>query len=173
MKQSTGIFVSVEKILFYVIINLNKMLGVARVEKYIKIYHKRNVKLALLCAVIVFVPLFVVSLFYDVVPEDTIVSFVPFVLATICGAVASLYTIRFKKMIIEQEHIYNMEFQDTKAAHLETTLYLSDEWLIWAGSCAFYKKHIKSISSVRRFGRAGTSNQVTIKTIDDKKYTMW
>ena len=76
-------------------------------------------------------------------------------------------------MIIEQEHIYNIEFQDTKAEHLETTLYLSDEWLIWAGSCAFYKKHIKSISSVRRLGRAGSSNQVTIKTIDDKKYTVW
>ena len=149
------------------------MQGVARVEKYIKIYHKRNVKLALLCAAIVFVPLFVVSLFYDVVPEDTIVSFVPFVLATLCVAVASLYTIRFKKMIKEQEHIYNIEFQDTKAEHLETTLYLSDEWLIRAGSSAFYKKHIKSISSVCRFGRVGSSNEVTIKTIDNKKHTIW
>ena len=142
-------------------------------KKYIKLYHKRNVKLAFLCAVIVFVPLFVVSLFYNVVREDIIISFVPFVLAMLCVAVASLYTIRFKKMIKEQEHIYNVEFQDTKADHLETTLYLSDEWLIWAGSSAFYKKHIKSISSVRRFGRVGSSNQVTIKTVDNKKYTIW
>lgn len=142
-------------------------------EKYINIYHKRNIKLALVCAFITFIPLFVVSLFYDVVPEDTIVSFVPFVLATLCVAVASLYTKRFKKMIKEQEHIYNIEFQDTKAEHLETTLYLSDEWLIWAGSSAFFKKHIKSISSVRRFGRVGSSNQVTIKTVDNKKYTIW
>ena len=142
-------------------------------KKYIKIYHKRNVKLAFICAVIVFVPLFVVSLFYNVVREDIIISFVPFVLAMLCVAVASLYTIRFKKMIKEQEHIYNVEFQDTKADHLETTLYLSDEWLIWAGSSAFYKKHIKSISSVRRFGRVGSSNEVTIKTIDNKKYTVW
>ena len=142
-------------------------------KKYIKIYHKRNVKLAFLCAVIVFVPLFVVSLFYNVVREDIIISFVPFVLAMLCVAVASLYTIRFKKMIKEQEHIYNVEFQDTKADHLETTLYISDEWLIRAGSCAFYKKHIKSISSVRRFGRVGSSNEVTIKTIDNKKYTVW
>ncbi len=143
------------------------------VKKYIEFYHKRNIKLALLCAIIAFAPLFVVSLFYDVVPEDTILSFVPFVLATLSVAVASLYTIRFKRMIKEQEDIYNVEFQDTKAEHLETTLYLSDEWLIWAGSSAFYKNHVKSISSVRRFGRVGSSNEVTIKTIDNKKYTIW
>ena len=113
------------------------------------------------------------SLFYDVVPEDALISFVPFILAPLWVAVASLYTIRFKKLIAEQEKIYHIQFQDDNVEHLETTLYLSDDWLIWAGSCAFYKKHIKSISSVRRLGRAGSSNQVTINTIDGKKYTMW
>ncbi|MBE6960514.1 MAG: hypothetical protein E7448_07335 [Ruminococcaceae bacterium] len=142
-------------------------------EKYIKIYHKRNVQLALFCAIIVFLPLFIVSLFYDIVPEDTLISFIPFMLALTCVAVASLYTIRFKKLIAEQEQIYNIQFQDDNVEHLETTLFLSDDWLIWAGSCAFYRQHIKSISSVRRFGRAGSSNQVTIKTNDDKKYTVW
>ncbi len=142
-------------------------------EKYIEIYHKRNIKTALVCAVIVFIPLFVVALFYDVVPHDIIVAFLPFVLAALSVAVASLYTIRFKKMIAEQEHTYNMEFQDTNTEHLETTLFLSDDWLIWAGSSAFCKKHIKSISSVCRFGRAGSSNEVSIKTIDNKKYTIW
>jgi predicted ferric reductase len=142
-------------------------------EKYIKIYHKRNAQLGCLCAFIAFVPLFIVSLFYDVISEDTLVSFVPFALAAICVAVASLYTIRFKKLIKQQEEIYLIQFQDDNVEHLETTLYLSDNWLIWAGSCAFYKNHIKSISSVRRFGRAGSSNQVTIKTVDDKKYTVW
>ncbi len=142
-------------------------------KRYIKIYHKRNVLLTLFCATIIFLPLFIVSLFYDVVLEDTMISFIPFVLAAICVAVASLYTIRFKKMIVEQEQRYHIQFQDNNVEHLETTLYLSDDWLIWAGSCAFCKKHIKSINSVRRFGRVGSSNQVTIKTIDDKKYTVW
>ena len=141
--------------------------------KYIKIYHKRNVKLALFCAVIVFLPLFIVSLFCDVIPEDTVISFVPFVLASICVVAASLYTIRFKKMIAEQERSHNIQFQDDNVEHLETTLFLSDDWLIWAGSCAFYRQHIKSISSVRRFGRIGSSNQLTIQTNDDKKYTVW
>jgi len=142
-------------------------------KKYINIYHKRNMQLALFCAIIVFLPLFVMSLFYDEVPGDTLISFVPFILATICVAVASLYTIRFKKLIAAQEQIYHIPFKDDNVKHLETTLYLSDHWLIWAGSCAFYKQHIKSISSSRRFGGAGSSNRVTIKTNDDKKYTVW
>lgn len=143
------------------------------VKKYINMYHKRNGKLALFCASLVFVPLFVVSLFYDVVPEDILVSFSPFVLAAFVVAAASLYTIRFKKMIEKQEKMYGIQFPGTNAEHLETTLYLSDHWLIWAGSSAFYKKHILSIRSVRRFGQAGASNKVTIKTVDNKKYTIW
>ena len=142
-------------------------------EKYIKIYHKRNVRLVFICASIIFLPLFITSLLYDVVPGDIWIALVPFYLAPMCVAVASLYTIRFRKMIAKQEQAYHIQFQDHDVVHLETTLYLSDDWLIWAGSCAFYKQHIKAIRSVRRFGRAGSSNQVTIQTMDDKKYTVW
>ena len=133
----------------------------------------RNMRLVFICASIIFLPLFITSLLYDVVPGDIWIALVPFYLAPICVAVASLYTIRFRKMIAKQEQAYHIQFQDDNVEHLETTLYLSSDWLIWAGSCAFYKKHIKSIRSVRRFGRAGSSNQVTINTIDGKKYTMW
>lgn len=139
-------------------------------KEYIKVYHKRNIKLALFGAGMVFVPLFVVSLFYDVVLEDM---FVPFALAAVCVLVASVYTIRFKKMIEEQEKIYNIQFQDEDVECLENILYLSKDWLIWAGSCAFYKRHIKSIKDIRRYGRGGSSSQVIIKTIDNKKYTIW
>lgn len=142
-------------------------------EKYIKIYHQRNVQLVFICASIIFLPLFITSLLYDVVPGDIWIALVPFYLAPMCVAVASLYTIRFKKLIATQEQVYHIQFQDHNVEHLETTLYLSDDWLIWAGSCAFYKQHIKAIRSVRRFGRAGSSNQVTIQTMDDKKYTVW
>lgn len=142
-------------------------------EKYIKFYHKRNVQLVFICASIIFLPLFITSLLYDVVPGDIWIALVPFYLAPMCVAVASLYTIRFKKLVATQEQAYHIQFQDHNVEHLETTLYLSDDWLIWAGSCAFYKQHIKAICSVRRFGRAGSSNQVTIQTMDDKKYTVW
>ena len=142
-------------------------------DRYVKIYHRRNIMLALICALFVFVPLFAVSLIYDVVPEDILVSFVPFLLAAICIALASLYTIRFRSLIRQQEQLYNIEFHDANAQRLETTLYLSDDWLIWAGVSAFYKMHIKSISAVRRFGRAGSSHEISIQTVDDKKYTIW
>ena len=143
------------------------------IEKYIKYYHKRNVQLAFLCATIVFVPLFVVSFFYDVIPEDILVSFVPYILAASCVAIASLFTKRFRTMIHKQEQIYSVKFQDTDVVHLETTLYLSKDWLIQAGSCAIYKGHIKSIHSELRHGRVGSSNEVVIKTVDNKQYTIW
>ncbi len=143
------------------------------IDKYIRIYHKRNIQLAFVCATIVFVPLFVVSLFYNVVPEDTLVSFVPYILAAACIAVASLFTKRFRKMIHKQEQLYDVQFQDMDVEHLETTLYLSKDWLNWAGSCAIYRKHIKSIKSAHRNGQTGSSNEITIETIDDRQYTIW
>lgn len=143
------------------------------IDKYIKLYHKRNIQLAFICATMVFVPLFVVSLFYDVVIEDTLVAFVPYILAAMCVAVAALFTKRFRKMIHKQEMLYSVQFQDTDVVHLETTLYLSRDWLIWAGSCAMYKAYIKSISFSTRHGRVGSSNEVIIKTVDNKQYRIW
>ena len=143
------------------------------VNKYIHIYNRRNCLLALFCAIIVFIPLFIVSLIYDVIPEDTLISFVPFVIAAICVAIASLYTIRFKKMINMQEQLYGVSFNDNNAVHLETTLYLSEDWLIWAGVSSMYKSHIKSVRSKLIHGRSGSSNKVVITTVDNKKYVIW
>ncbi len=140
------------------------------VNKYIYIYTKRNCILALFCASIAFIPLFIVSLIYDVIPEDTLIAFAPFVIAAICVAIASLSTIRFKKMIKMQEQQYGVQFDDDNVVHLETTLYLSENWLIWAGISSIYKNHIKSIHSKLVHG---ISNKVTIKTLDNKKYIIW
>ena len=142
-------------------------------EQYIKIFNKRNVMLALLCATPAFILLFVVSLLYDYVPEDTMVSFFPFVFAAFSVAVASLSTIRFKKLIKKQEQIYGIQFQDTNAEHIEKTLYISRDWLIRAGTFAFYKKHVKSITYILQNGKGGPLYKVTIKTIENKTYTFW
>ena len=143
-------------------------------KKYIIYYNKRNIKIAFAFAAVIFILFFVVSLIYDVIENDVLISFSPFVFAAISVAIASLYTIRFKKMIEKQEKLYDVQFQDKDIERLETTLFLSDEWLIWAGSCAFYKKHIDSINSVRRYAQAGgSSNEITVKTVDGKKYTIW
>ena len=143
------------------------------INKYINIYNKRNCLLSLLCASIAFIPLFVTSLMYDVVPEDILIAFSPFAIAIICDLIASLFTIRFRKIIRRQEQLYKVQFSDLNVVHLETTLYLSSDWLIWAGISAIYKKHIKSISSKLIIGKGGSSNKVIIKTVDNKKYIIW
>lgn len=143
------------------------------INKYINIYNKRNCLLSLVCASIAFVPLFVVSLIYDVVPEDILIAFAPFVIGVICVAIASLFTIRFRKMIRHQEQLYKVQFSERNVVHLETTLYLSSDWLIRAGISAIYRNHIKSISSKLIIGKGGSSNKVIIKTVDNKKYTIW
>ena len=143
------------------------------INKYINIYNKRNCLLSLLCASIAFIPLFVTSLMYDVVPEDILIAFSPFAIAIICDLIDSLFTIRFRKIIRLQEQLYKVQFSDLNVVHLETTLYLSSDWLIWAGISAIYKKHIKSISSKLIIGKGGSSNKVIIKTVDNKKYIIW
>ena len=143
------------------------------VNKYIKIYLKRNFKLALFCAIIVFLPFLTVSLIYDTYPNDILVSFAPFPLAVICFLISMLPTLRFKKMITQQEQMLDTLFSDCEAVHLETTLYLSKDWLIWAGSCAIHKRNIQSVDCRVRSGKSGSSNQVIITTADHRQYTIW
>jgi len=143
------------------------------VEKYTKIYLKRNIVLALICAAIAFIPLLIVSFIYDVLSYDLIVAFAPFPIVLVFVLISFLPIIRFRKMIVQQESLYDTTFSDTDADHLETTLYLSKDWLIWAGSCAIYKKHIQSIKHKLESGRVGSSNKITITTVDNKRYVIW
>ena len=89
--------------------SMNRML----VEKYIRIYMKRNLLTALFCAILCFVPLFIVSLIYDVLSYDLVVSFVPFFIALLFVAFSYLYTFRFRRMISEQEKTFSVVFDDT------------------------------------------------------------
>lgn len=143
------------------------------IDKYIKIYHKRNVVLALVCAVIVFVPWFMAALLSDAVPHDIWLSLAPFLIAAVYVAVAASTTVRFRRMIEAQEERYGVTFSDHGAIRLETTLFLSDEWLIRAGVSAIYKDHVHSVRSSLRRGRCGSSNRVVIGTVDGKKYVVW
>ena len=162
--------ISLKSVLNYDIMMLR---GDGMVEKYIMLYVKRNSILAFICATIVFLPLFVVSLIYDVISYDLVVAFSPYPIALICVLVSLFPTIRFKKMVLQQESLYNTVFSDVGATHLETTLYLSKDWLIWAGSCAIHKEHIRSVKSKVVVGRVGSSNKVTILTADNKHYVIW
>lgn len=143
------------------------------ISKYNRIYVKRNAVLALICAIIVFIPIFIMSLVYDVLPYDLFIAFVPFGLALLCVLISLFPTIRFHRMIEEQEKQYGILFSDDGIEHLETTLYLSNHWLIWAGSSAFYREHILSIRVRAEHGQSGTSNRVIVTTKDGKRYCIW
>lgn len=143
------------------------------VEKYIKLFIKRNILTALICAFLIFVPIFIVALIFDVLSYDLFVAFIPFPIAFVCVLISLLPIIRFKKMIIQQEVLYSVKFCDTDSINLETTLFLNKEWLIWAGSCAIYKKHIHSVNYKKETGRVGSSYKVTIQTNDNKHYSVW
>ena len=141
--------------------------------KYIQTYIKRNIRLALICAVICFVPLFITSLVYDVLWYDMLVSFIPFLFAGICVLISLLPVSRFRNMISYQESLYGIQFPKDRAEHLETTLYLSKDWLIWAGSCAFYGDYVKSIKYDPVVSRAGTSCKLTITIVEHDEFTIW
>ncbi len=142
-------------------------------DKYIKLYLKRITFVALICAILVFLPLFLVSLIYDVLSYDLLVSFAPFFIGFVCVAVSALTIPRFKKMVAQQEKRYHAVFSDEGAQHLETTLYLSKDWLIWAGVSAIHREHIRSVRHRSVNSRSGPSNKVTIRTADNKTYMIW
>ena len=142
-------------------------------QRYIAIYLKQQVKLSFLCAIIAFIPTFGFSLFYDVIPNDTLLSFYPFVLALLYMGIAPLPIIRFRRLIRTQEQYYHVAFTTTNDVCLGKTLYLSDEWLIWAGSAAFYKKHIKTIDSHKDQPRTPRSYKTIVRTKDGKNYSFW
>jgi len=139
-------------------------------KKYIFIYNGRNVLLSLLFATIAFIPLYSSAMNYDYVSNDLLLSFLPFAIAALYVVIASLFTIRFRSMIKKQEKNYGIVFNDTRSEHLERMIYLSKDWLIFAGVYAFYKRYIKSVTYILKNVRGGPSYKVTIKTIDNKCY---
>ena len=144
--------------------------------KYINQYLKRNTVLISFCTVLIMIPFLICSFIFDAVAYDSILSLVvPLLLGGICFLCSSLYTVRFKRMIAQQERAYGVTFCDADAVHLETMLYLSKDWLILAGSLAFYKMHIKSVEHKRVHvnGRATSSTKVTVTTTDNQEYTIW
>ena len=136
---------------------------------YTKIYIKRNLLAALVCAVICFIPLFVVSLIYDVRADDTLIAWIPFPAAALCFGVSLLPIIPFRHMVRKQEALYRVAFTDTDVKRLDTTLYISRTWLIHAGRVALCKQHIRKITAKQVYGKGGVSYRITVKTADNRR----
>ena len=144
-------------------------------KKYIRKHIKRNIGIALICATIPFLPMFIISLFYDVMKNDTLISFVPYLFAFAWILISFLPIVRFKRMIARQEELYAAELTDDDEVDIyKERLFLTKNWLILAAYFALYKEHIKSI----RCKKIRTnpiycpmpSYNVTITTVDNKRY---
>ena len=69
--------------------------------------------------------------------------------------------------------MFNIKFDDNNAKPiLETSIaYLSDDWLIFPGSCAFYRNYIKSFSSKKyNSTHGGGGYRLIVNTIDGEEY---
>ena len=76
-------------------------------------------------------------------------------------------------MIKMQEDMFNITFNDKNAKSISKTsnAYLSDDWLIYAGSGAFYRDYIKSFSSKKyNSTRGGGGYRLIVNTIDGQEY---
>ena len=142
-------------------------------KKCIRKHIKRNICIALICATIAFLPMFIVSLIYDVKKNDTLIAFIPYLFAFAWILISFLPIIRFKRIIARQEEMYTVEFTDDEIVDLyKERLFLTKDWLILPAYFALYKEHIKSIRCKRKRGNnlAVLNYKVTITTADNKRY---
>ena len=143
-------------------------------KKCIRKHIKRNIGIALICATIAFLPMFIVSLIYDVKKNDTLIAFIPYLFAFAWILISFLPIIRFKRMIARQEEMYAAELTDDEEVDLyKERLFLTKDWLILAAYFALYKEHIKSIRGKRirpNFPNVVLNYKVTITTADNKRY---
>lgn len=139
------------------------------VNKYVIFYIKRNLFGAFFCAMIAFIPLFITSLIYNVEPNDTLISFFPFLIAFIILLISFLFILRFKWMIKKQESEFLTQFNDEHVKQLEHLIFLSDQWLICAGSSAYFKDNIAILTHKEMKGQP----KIFITTRDGTKYSFW
>ena len=85
-----------------------------------------------------------------------------------------LLTFRFKKEIKRQEEKFNVRFSDNGKDKLDSTIFISDEWLIFAGTHAWYKPNIKSITGkILNAASRQRRTRLTIVTDDEEKKTVF
>ena len=139
------------------------------VKKYVLLYVKRNTILTLALSMFVFLFLFIASLFYKVNPDDILSFFMIFLYPLPLLLFSFLYIIRFTSMIKKQEIEFQIPFNDENVQKIDDTIFVSDHWLINAGSCAFYKGNIAKLTYKEIKGQP----KVIITTNNEKKYSFW
>ena len=146
-------------------------------KKYNLIYAKHTFLMCFVISLIAAIPLFIVSLFYDEVENDILYS----LYCLLAGAAVwllLLLRIPFAHMILRrQEKMLGIKFDDKDVKPLypksaNSLIYVSDEWLIFAGTGAFCRDYIEkfTVRSKKRKNRTDYYHLCIIIGKDKKKY---
>ena len=142
-------------------------------EKYIYILLKRN----FLATLMLTLPMFLILFIGIIVSEENVLEHIlicaePIIIGAVGYLLSILVIIRFNILINYQEKMFNIKFDDRGAKRVRTSItFIAEEWLIYSGTCAFYKKYIKSFRMKKEIHRRGAGPYtIIVNTIDGKKY---
>lgn len=155
--------------------------GGVRMKKYNLIYAKNTFFMCFLISLLVAVPFLVVSFFFDAVENDILYSLYC-LLAGVAVWLLLLLRIPFAYMILRrQEKMLGIKFDDRSVKPLypsavamsaNSLIYMSDEWLIFAGTSAFCRNYIEkfTVKSKKRKNHIHYYHLCIIFGKDQKKY---
>lgn len=147
------------------------------VKNYIKLYLKKQMILAVLIPMAMLAAFLLLSLFEPSIRGRVLeVSCVFAGIFSLPVFFSLAFILRFRRMINKQERELHVMFQDSNATALvdETLVYLSDNWLICAGTMAFHREYIRNVTWHRELStRAGRGYRMRIETIDKKYYRLF
>ena len=117
------------------------------INYYTSLYMKEQAFLVLIITAPISMLFLVVSLFYNVLEHDVLISFVPQLIGIGYLSVAYLRTIHFRSMILCQEKSLRISFgtEDLTPLYPKTLFYSSDSWFIKSGCWAFHKSYLTEI----------------------------
>lgn len=142
-------------------------------KRYIIIYIKQNIKIALIIGVIPFILMAAILLFFPKVePKDALSLLIFPAFGLLYFLWSLLYLIGFRNMIREQEKRFDTVFDGKHEVKLAETVFTAEKWLIFSGKYAFYHPMIQNITSFKRRGKRGLYYSIVIHTVDGEKYTV-
>lgn len=123
------------------------------------------------------IPPFLILFIGIIILEENIlehirVAFEPIIIGIVGFLLSMLGVIKFNKLISYQEKMFNVKFDDKGAKRVGTSItFFTEDWLIYSGTCAFYREYIKSFGVKKETNRRGAGPYtIIVNTIDDKKY---
>lgn len=141
-------------------------------EKYIYILLKRNFLATLMMVTPPFLILFIgITISEENILEHIRVAFEPIIIGIVGYLLSMLVVIKFNKLISYQEKMFNIKFDDRGAKRVRTSItFIAEDWIIYSGTCAFYREYIKSFRMKKEINRRGAGPYtIIVNTIDGKK----